>query len=480
MCALTVSRTPSSRDLYPSLSDHEDQPIEHSEHSGFKTSPKSSPFGLQLSRHQHSSSGMHPLDRPATPMTEKAAAESLISVSESTSTLPGSSTNHLEGTVLPKFKLNLKAVSNIPEDSHLHSSHNPKIGSFHGRSQETDRDGYSDERRYSHPDHDSHYPHYSSSGFRSPSPSSSPSGERHHHRRLLGSGHAEPNPNPNGESPIQPERAPSPSSSTSHYEAPSMGFSSHFVPLEGGREYQEDHDSALDDSGDEMMATMRIKAKFNREEPGYRSMYSGHQHRNGSISPPPPLSLQGRSHSDGYLTSIPTDENRNPHSIDRDRRMSDGSYNSDHHHRHSFSGYGASDHPQASYGMMSPRMHSSLPLPGSGPSYHHHHHHHHHYSHSQQYHYPSSHAPMTSPQMMMMSPSSQQPGLGMIMATPGRVRGSNSSAKNHCCSVPGCMKRFKRLEHLKRHIKTHTLERPFACTAPGCNKRFSRSDNLCK
>ncbi|KAF9366091.1 hypothetical protein BGX34_006279 [Mortierella sp. NVP85] len=161
-----VSRTPSSRDLYPSLSDHEDQPIEHSEHSGFKTSPKSSPFGLQLSRHQHSSSGMHPLDRPATPMTEKAAAESLISVSESTSTLPGSSTNHLEGTVLPKFKLNLKAVSNAPEDSHLHSSHNSKIGSFHGRSQDTDRDGYSDERRYSHPDHDSHYSHYSSSGFR--------------------------------------------------------------------------------------------------------------------------------------------------------------------------------------------------------------------------------------------------------------------------------------------------------------------------
>ncbi|KAK3830516.1 MAG: hypothetical protein JOS17DRAFT_685166 [Linnemannia elongata] len=55
-----------------------------------------------------------------------------------------------------------------------------------------------------------------------------------------------------------------------------------------------------------------------------------------------------------------------------------------------------------------------------------------------------------------------------------------SNPNNHCCPVPGCMKRFKRLEHLKRHTKTHTLERPFVCTNTGCNKRFSRSDNLCK
>ncbi|KAI8348799.1 hypothetical protein B0O80DRAFT_429492 [Mortierella sp. GBAus27b] len=335
MSGHSSSRGPMSRDLCPS--DHEDQTIEH-----FKASPKSSSFGLPLSRHQHSSTGMHPLDRPLTPMTEKAAAESLISVSESTSVLSGSS-NNLESSVLPKFnhiKLNLKAVSNSPEN-------NPKMESFHGHShghgrpQEADRDdrddGYNDDRRYSHPDHDSHYPHYSGSGFRVSSSSPSPSsGERYH--RLLGSGHDEPNPNPNGESPVQPDRAPSPSSSSSHYEAPAIGFASHFVP-EGGRQYRDGHDSAHEDSGDEMVNMVRSKSKFSREDSRYRPSYSGQQqHRNGSISPPPPLSMQGRSHSDGYLTSIPMDDNRSPLSGERDRRMSDGSYNGDY-HRHSFSGY---------------------------------------------------------------------------------------------------------------------------------------------
>src|SRR5689334_3516993 len=54
------------------------------------------------------------------------------------------------------------------------------------------------------------------------------------------------------------------------------------------------------------------------------------------------------------------------------------------------------------------------------------------------------------------------------------------SGKHHTCSEIGCSKRFKRLEHLKRHIKTHTLERPFNCPYATCTKKFSRSDNLCK
>jgi len=50
------------------------------------------------------------------------------------------------------------------------------------------------------------------------------------------------------------------------------------------------------------------------------------------------------------------------------------------------------------------------------------------------------------------------------------------SSRSYACPVPACGRLFKRLEHLKRHWRTHTLERPYACNI--CSKRFSRSDNL--
>ena len=48
--------------------------------------------------------------------------------------------------------------------------------------------------------------------------------------------------------------------------------------------------------------------------------------------------------------------------------------------------------------------------------------------------------------------------------------------KSHSCPIPTCGRLFKRLEHLKRHVRTHTQERPYVCSL--CNKAFSRSDNL--
>ncbi|ORX89608.1 hypothetical protein K493DRAFT_189480, partial [Basidiobolus meristosporus CBS 931.73] len=47
-------------------------------------------------------------------------------------------------------------------------------------------------------------------------------------------------------------------------------------------------------------------------------------------------------------------------------------------------------------------------------------------------------------------------------------------ARKHICHV--CYKRFNRSEHLKRHVRTHTGEKPYKCTFPGCLREFSRSD----
>jgi len=60
--------------------------------------------------------------------------------------------------------------------------------------------------------------------------------------------------------------------------------------------------------------------------------------------------------------------------------------------------------------------------------------------------------------------------------SPPRSNSTPYPLKTYTCPLPTCGRLFKRLEHLKRHVRTHTMERPYSCQV--CGKRFSRSDNL--
>ncbi|KAF9112989.1 hypothetical protein BGX27_002425 [Mortierella sp. AM989] len=192
-------------------------PPRDSDYEGFKSSPPTTPRSphISLNRPQYSPSGKHPLD-----ISGESPADSILLKSEVLSTAQIFKEN------MAKVQPDLKAVSNGPEDTHLHNYRNVKTEFFHRNENKRDSE---------HDSCDSHCHQnrelYAHSDFRSPSPPLSSTRGRyvsedyHYHKAMLSSSHGEPNPNPNGESPAQSTRL------TSSHES-SNGFAPHFVPLD--------------------------------------------------------------------------------------------------------------------------------------------------------------------------------------------------------------------------------------------------------